>query len=74
MVHGSDQEDIRNGGKGVVVKETEDAALQSFHAYFGAYGYGHDANTDYVACYVISREGLVTRSEVWDSIQAAQGE
>lgn len=34
--------------KGIVVKNTLDEAKQSYHAYLGAYGYGHDANTDYV--------------------------
>jgi hypothetical protein len=48
--------------KGVVVKtgETSEAdAKQGFHAYFGAYGYGHDPNTDYVMCYIISDDGRV---------------
>ena len=34
--------------KGIVVKNTLAEAKQSYHAYLGAYGYGHDANTDYV--------------------------
>ena len=52
--------------KGVVVKDSLTAALQSFHAYFGAYGYEHDANTDYVQCAVLDMTGLVRRSEVDD--------
>ena len=32
--------------KGVVVKDTLDAARQSFHAYLGAYGYGNQPNID----------------------------
>jgi hypothetical protein len=43
--------------KGVVVKDTLDGARQSYHAYLGAYGYGHDANTDYVACYIFGMRG-----------------
>ncbi len=43
--------------KGVVVKDTLDAARQSYHAYLGAYGYGKDANTDYVACYIFGDNG-----------------
>lgn len=39
--------------KGVVVKNTPDEARQSYHAYLGAYGYGHDANTDYVAVEIL---------------------
>ena len=46
-----------NFEKGVVVKDTLDGARQSYHAYLGAYGYGHDANTDYVACYILGMHG-----------------
>ena len=53
--------------KGVVVKDTADAARQSYYAYLGAYGYGHDANTDYVAVYIIDSTGLCIESKVWDS-------
>ena len=51
--------------KGVVVKDTADAARQSFYAYLGAYGYGHDTNTDYVAVYIIDSAGLCIESKVW---------
>lgn len=43
--------------KGAVVKSTLDEARQSYHAYLGAYGYGHDPNTDYVACYIFGMRG-----------------
>ena len=46
-----------NYEKGVVVKDTLDGARQSYHAYLGAYGYGHDAKTDYVACYILGMHG-----------------
>lgn len=41
--------------KGVVVKaddnaDNEAAALQTYHAYLGAYGYGNNADIDYVYC------------------------
>lgn len=45
--------------KGVVVKDSLIAARQSYHAYLGAYGYGHDANTDYVQCEIISMSGEI---------------
>lgn len=35
--------------KGIEVKETLDDAKQSYHAYLGAYAYGHDKNTDFVS-------------------------
>lgn len=52
--------------KGVVVKDSMEAALQSYHAYFGAYGYEHDPNTDYVQCAILDVVGLVRKSEVDD--------
>ena len=36
--------------KGVVIKNTYDEVQQSFHAYLGAYAYGHEQGTDYVYC------------------------
>lgn len=54
--------------KGVVVKDSFDAAAQGFHAYFGAYGYEHDANTNYVSCAIIDMDGAVVKSEVWNNI------
>ena len=50
--------------KGVVVKDTLDDARQSYHAYLGAYGYGHDATIDYVQCMVIDINGMVRDSIV----------
>lgn len=50
--------------KGVVVKDSLDAARQSFHAYLGAYGYGNDASVDYVACYIADMAGRITDSIV----------
>ena len=57
--------------KGVVVKaddgaDNKAAALQSYHAYLGAYAYGHEANTDYVFCEVIEAEsGIPIIKELW---------
>lgn len=50
--------------KGVVVHDSYNNALNGFHAYFGAYGYGHDAQTDYVACFVSDMNGMIIKSEV----------
>ena len=41
--------------KGIVIKDNpeidnEAAALQTYHAYLGAYGYGNNADIDYVYC------------------------
>ena len=49
--------------KGFVVKadpeaDNEAAALQTYHAYLGAYGYGNNANVDYVFCRLCDADGL----------------
>lgn len=41
--------------KGIVIKadegvDNEAAALQTYHAFLGAYGYGNNADIDYVYC------------------------
>lgn len=59
-----------NWDKGIVVKDEAsgnyEAALQAYHAYLGAYAYGHDANTDYVACYITDEGGIRRAWEVWN--------
>ena len=56
--------------KGVVVHDSLNDALNGFHAYFGAYGYGKDANTDYVACFVTDMGGMIIKQEVDNRIAA----
>lgn len=58
--------------KGIVVKDTEgednlSAAKQSYHAYLGAYAYGHDPSTDYVCCQVTNMAGtpIYGCEEMW---------
>lgn len=52
--------------KGVVVKDTLDAAKQSYHAYLGAYAYGNNANTDYVLVQIISAaSGYTAMADIW---------
>ena len=55
--------------KGLEVKESLESAFQSYHAYLGAYAYQHDANTDYVACYVVSMTGERMIWEVWQKAE-----
>lgn len=57
--------------KGIVVKAAEgednlSAAKQSYHAYLGAYAYGHDPNTDYVSCKVTDLNGTALLEETWE--------
>ena len=51
--------------KGIVVADTFDAAKQGYHAYLGAYAYGHEANTDFVSCMITDMTGIVLLSETW---------
>lgn len=51
--------------KGVVVKDTYNAACQSYHAYLGAYAFGKETNTDYVLVQILNSEGLGMKGEVW---------
>lgn len=53
--------------KGVVVKDTADEILQSFHAYLGAYAYGHDSNTDYVYVEAINEDGAELDRKKWEA-------
>lgn len=50
--------------KGVAVKDSYNAALQSYFAYLGAYGYDHDPNTDYVQVAILNSEGLQLEGRV----------
>ena len=59
--------------KGIVVKDQDpdpvknyEAAKQSYHAYLGAYAYGHDADSDYVACYITNEDGARMMWEIWN--------
>ena len=60
--------------KGVVVKDTLNEARQSFHAYLGAYGFEHDANTDYVQVEISDINGVVLDCVVDDRIPRPEPE
>lgn len=55
--------------KGIVVKDALEGALQSYHAYLGAYAYGHDANTTFVSCLITDRFGAIVApfNETWNA-------
>lgn len=53
--------------KGCVIKNTVDDVLQSYHAYLGAYAYGHDVSTDYVLCEIMDAQGNRMAFEVWSA-------
>ena len=52
--------------KGIVVKDTFEAAKQGYHAYLGAYAYGQNASTDFVSCMITDKlSGIVLMQEIW---------
>ena len=53
--------------KGIVVSETYDAARQTYHAYLGAYAYGHDPDSDFVSCMITDMSGAVLMAETWNA-------
>lgn len=51
--------------KGIVVAETYDAALQGYHAYLGAYAYGHETGTTFVDARITDMNGAQLIGETW---------
>ena len=51
--------------KGIVVKETFEAAKQSYHAYLGAYAYGQAQDTDFVSVFISDTNGTILMTETW---------
>lgn len=60
--------------KGVVVKDSYNAALQSYFAYLGAYGYEHDPNTDYVQVAILNSAGIQLDGRVDDRTATEEAE
>ena len=53
--------------KGIVVKDTFEAAKQGYHAYLGAYAYGQNVDTDFVSCMITDKlSGIVLMEETWN--------
>ena len=46
-------------------KRNYEAALQSYHAYLGAYAYGQSATTDFVSCEITDLSGARLMAETW---------
>ena len=51
--------------KGIVVADSYEAAKQGYHAYLGAYAYGHESGTDYVSCEITDMSGARLMAETW---------
>ena len=52
--------------KGIEVHQTMDSAKQSYHAYMGAYGYGHEQGTTFVNCMISDELGTILMGECWN--------
>ena len=50
---------------GIVVKDSYEAAKQSYHAYLGAYAYGQNSGTDFVSCEITDIYGARLLDETW---------
>lgn len=60
--------EIRTGTesfKGIVICDTFDAAKQGYHAFLGAYAYGHDSKTDFCQAMITDMTGTVHYEETW---------
>lgn len=55
--------------KGIAVHGSLDGARQGYHAYLGAYAYGHDANTDFVSVEITDMTGARIMAETWLAAQ-----
>ena len=52
--------------KGIAVKETLDAAKQSYHAYLGAYAFDPSKDVDMVSCMITDELGTILIGETWN--------
>jgi len=59
-----------NFDKGIVVKDTFEAAKQGYHAYLGAYAYGQNPTTNFVSCMITDMTGAVLMKETWKIVES----
>lgn len=69
--HDSSKEGNAAWDKGVEVHATLENARQSYHAYLGAYAYGHAENIDFVSCEITDAIGNRLIGETWPPFQTA---
>jgi hypothetical protein len=65
--HDSTKEGPAAWDKGIEVHAAEGNAKQSYHAYLGAYGYGHNADIDFVSCEITDSMGRIRMAETWSA-------
>lgn len=60
--------EIRTGNatfKGIVICDTLDGARQTYHAFLGAYAYGHDEDTIFADAMITGIDGSIYAHETW---------
>ena len=70
--HDTSKEGSAAWDKGIEVHDTPESAKQSYHAYLGAYAYGHGANIDFVACEITDTNGLKVMEETWKAPESQE--
>ena len=54
-----------NTTKGIVIHDDIEASKQGYHAFLGAYAYGHDPDATFVQAMVTDMNGIVILPETW---------
>ena len=67
FIHEIKGKDGTISNKGIVVADTYDSAKQGYHAYLGAYAYGHDPESDFVSVMITDMTGAVLMAETWNA-------
>lgn len=67
--HDTSKEGSAAWDKGVEIHATYEAAKQSYHAYLGAYAYGHAADIDFVSCEITDGLGNRKMEETWTAAE-----
>lgn len=65
--HDTSKEGTAQWDKGIEVHDTYDAAKQSYHAYLGAYAYGHAEPIDFISCMITDMFGNTLMEETWNA-------
>lgn len=58
----------------IVRKDTENDALLQLHGYMFTYGYGKDADLDYVSCHIQTLDGRIISGVIDDRMAPAAEE
>lgn len=67
--HDNSKDGSASWDKGIEVHDTFESAKQSYHAYLGAYAYGHSENIDLVSCMISNDVGSVLLAETWNAME-----